>query len=207
MKHFLLFLFLFPVLVFAQPNSQNFSQPSFRLGAQVGYGYRIGEISRYMISTYQNEKQLRNNVSFGTDFSYYFNKNIGFGIKYNGVVNSTSIFDNYYEKFLRKVNINYLGAFFGVRFLMNQNRNCLFANSGVGYVNFRDNIHIINGNSYAFLSEIGFDFFVTKYFALGLQVSLSIGALENIYIENKKISGIRENLTHVDISLGFRFYK
>jgi hypothetical protein len=50
------------------------------------------------------------------------------------------------------------------------------------------------------LAEIGYDFFVNKYFAIGLQTSL--------LIELKKGKwGEPENLSHIDISLGFRFYK
>ena len=198
--------------------------PRFRVGAQIGYGCRVGPICRYMATQFGNIPKHRSNVSFGTDISYYLKNDIGFGIRYNGIYTSTS--ENYkfpligIGKVSKKIGIHHFGAFFGARYFLKQNRYCIFANAGVGYVGFRDNTSVFNesakitGSSAAFYGEIGFDFLNTKYVAIGLQVSLCAGALGtgtfsigDRTITEKLDNSLRESLTHIDISLGFRLYK
>jgi len=194
MKHFSLFLLMFPIIVFGQrnlpenpkpdilpkPQTTKPISPKFRVGAQVGYGHRLGAIYRYMSSEFSEFKDMskhRSNVSFGTDFSYYLKQNIGFGIKYNGIYTS-SVADYRFPyvgavKVFQKTDIHYIGPFIGARYFLTQNRYCIFANFGGGYVRFRDKISILDesakviGNTAAFFGEIGFDFLVTKYLAIG----------------------------------------
>ncbi|MCL2435828.1 MAG: hypothetical protein FWD09_06810 [Lentimicrobiaceae bacterium] len=61
-------------------------------------------------------------------------------------------------------------------------------------------------------AQIGYDFFVSKYLAIGLQLSMTLGALNsmNVTVDNvteKQTLAQRETLNHIAISLGFRFYK
>jgi len=57
----------------------------------------------------------------------------------------------------------------------------------------------ITKNSAAFFAEIGYDFFPTKYFTIGLQTAM--------FLEFKKGKLIDpENMSHIDVSLGFKFY-
>jgi len=195
----------------------------FRVGAQIGYGCRVGPICRYINPVFRNMAKYRSNVSFGADISYYLKNDIGFGIKYNGIYTSSSV--NYElpiigaGKLYQKIDIHYFGAFFGARYFLKQSKYCIFVNAGAGNIRFRDRIRTpkeeakVTGSSAAFFGEIGLDFFVTEYFAVGLQVSLCAGALgavsfssKDLTIAGKVDNSLRENLTHIDISVGFRFY-
>jgi len=111
-----------------------------------------------------------------------------------------------------KIGIHYIGAFTGTRTFLGK-RHCVFANVGIGYIRYanealthKDHV-VIDGNSAAFSADIGYDFFVTRNFAIGLQASMTLGISGyrvNKYFMNEQY---KENVSHVDVSLGFRFYK
>ena len=63
----------------------------------------------------------------------------------------------------------------------------------------KDRIVNVSKNSAAFFAEIGYDFFITKYFAIGLQTSALID------LKNGKLT-TPHNMSHIDVSLEFRFY-
>ena len=107
MKHIFLFLILFPAIVFGQsinsdtlpkPQSPNSKLPVIRVAAQVGYGYRNAYITQSTYYSMQERKlvsvsnsmknhlqKLNHNISYGADFSYFFIKHLGIGLKYNGI--------------------------------------------------------------------------------------------------------------------------
>jgi len=216
--------------------------PQFRVGAQIGYGYRNAYITQ---STYYSNgvskpisnsmkehlQQLNNNICYGADFSYFLKCNIGFGIQYTGIgtcAESSSVlfpFEDGSEirgSISEKVGIHYIGTYCATRFFLTPNNHCFFASAGVGYVRSNNDLLInnkgtvIKDNSVAFVAEFGYDFFVTKNLAIGLQASLFLGSLKYFtYIIDNGIITLEEsirqkkrlNLSHLDISLGFRFYK
>jgi len=242
-KYYLTTILLITVIVFSGflSNAQNSSDtlpeiqtsktlPKFRIGAQIGYGYRTAPIDAYASPEMKTHNtKLKNNLCFGADMSYYFKKNFGIGIKYNGIYAgslSTNIrlLQNdliYHGLLSEKIGIHFMGGFLSTRFFPNtNNKHFVFVNVGAGYVRFRDNMIIINlpvkitGNTAAFVAELGYDFWVTKHLAIGFQVAMMIGSLKFIDItvgnETERVALDklqRENLTHVDITLGFRFYK
>jgi len=230
MKHFLLFLFLFPALVFAQPKSDNFSQPSFRVGAQVGYGHKTALIpAESSAAMAEHLRKLSHNISYGVDFSYYFkssfefiNNNLGVGLKYNAnqtkvqTENVPLLKDNgalFYGTLLERYRVDYIGPFLGVRSFMGKNRHLAFGHFGFGLVKYRNNAQVgfeeflLKGQAIAFSADIGYDFFVTQNFAIGLIASLTLGNVEYKTDNLKNLRSGKENVTHVDIALGFRFYK
>jgi len=198
--------------------------PKLKIGAQAGYGYRFASIP-YTTNSIMNRhlKKLKNNLSFGADFSYFFTNNIGVGIKYNAIVShalTDSIFYSFadgvkYYNYLSELSNTHLFApIIATQFFIVPKKHCLFANVGVGYVRYHNkailfiastqsnpikDIVTIPKNSAAFFAEIGYDFFVHKSFAIGLQVSTLIELRKGKLIEPN-------NLSHIDISLGFRFY-
>jgi hypothetical protein len=205
--------------------------PKFRIGAQIGYGYRMASIPEETPQEMKSHtKKLKNNLSFGADMSYYFKKIFGIGVKYNGIYASSLSTDirymfpdgTVYQGVLsEKIGIHYVGGFLSTRFFPNSNnKHCVFLNAGAGYVRFSEKMVVIDlpakitGNTAAFCAEIGYDFFVTKHLAIGLQISMMLGSLGAIDLTVGKITerieldkSQREGLSHIDISLGFRFYK
>jgi hypothetical protein len=197
---------------------------NLRFGAQVGYGYRFAHTPLTNDSTMLSHlNKLKHNVSFGADISYYFTNYLGVGIKYNAIIArvvTDSIFYTFlnsakkYDYLSELVNVHYFAPFLVAKIFTIPHKQCFFANAGVGYVRYNHKAFLyrsagileitevanIAKNSAAFFAEIGYDFFVNKYFAIGLQTSLLIELKKGKWIEP-------ENISHLDISLGFRFYK
>ena len=201
------------------------SPQKFRIGAQAGYGYRIARIQNSSDDPVMQDhlEKLKHNLSFGADLSYYFTNFIGVGIKYNAIVSHvvtndiTYHFadgDKKYNYLSELVDIHYFAPLFTTQFFTLPHKQCLFANAGAGYVLYRRNAMLFKQgkvpetqeiantfkHSAAFFAEIGYDFFVSKHFAIGLQTSLLVEFKKGKWVEP-------ENLSHIDISLGFRFYK
>ena len=196
--------------------------PRFRIGAQVGYSYRLGAIDQAFTS---EESKLVHNVNYGADISYYFKNNLGLGVKYWGnsakasskyllVLGSSAQSINISEA----IEVHYLGAFFGTRHFLMRNKYCISIDGGVGYVRYVDKINgtdtKVTGNTVAFMGEVGNDFMVTNFLAINLQLSVSIGVLRsltassgNIIVKEKLKRSERELLSYIGVSLGFRFYR
>lgn len=193
--------------------------PKLRFGAQFGYGYRFERgfnehwRDHHGVDCYLFK--LKNGVSFGADITYYFSKYMGAGIKYNGIYSQAKLskdfaiespFDWFIIRTSEKVSIHYIGVFYAVRYFIIPHKHCIFLNAGVGYIGYRNKLkslspigvrsEILTEGTLAFSAEIGHDFLVTKSFALGLQVSTVIDLLNN------QING-----SHIDVTLGLRFWK
>jgi hypothetical protein len=190
--------------------------PKLKLGVQTGYGYRIAPMQETNDPVlYSHLLQLKHCLSFGADLSYYFTDYIGVGLKYNANIAHALTNDIFYDgtkyNYLSElVDIHYIAPFLAVQIFTKPQKQCFFANVGAGYMRYSNNAILYKSftipvkkevaNSVAFFVEIGYAFFVSKYLAIGLQSSLLIGGLKNERWSNL------ENLSHVDISLGFRFY-
>lgn len=194
--------------------------PKLRFGAQVGYGYRF-ERGLYphdsgypAINDYSFK--LKNGVSFGADLTYYFSKYMGAGIKYSGIYSqaklSTAVFADAPENAFcapisEKIDIHYIGIFYAARYFVIPHKHCILLNAGIGCIKYRNKMIYFTGfngtfdetldeATLAFSAEIGHDFLVTKSLAIGLQVSTVIDLLI------KRING-----SHIDVTLGLRFWK
>jgi len=214
MKSKILFLTL---LLFLSIFSAN-ATPKLRLGAQVGYGYGLAPIVETDNLIMENHfKKLKHKLNFGADFSYYFTKYIGVGIKYNGSVSHAVTDDVFkgYHQLSELADIHYFAPLIATQYFIVPRKHCIFANVGAGYLMYnnkalivrkvgnyfeKEEVKNITKNSAAFFAEIGYDFLVTKYFAIGLQISALI-ELTNVKLNEP------ENLSQIGVSLGFRFYK
>jgi len=118
-----------------------------------------------------------------------------------------------YSMISEKFETHYIGAFFETRGFLGKNKHCVFGNVGVGYIRYNNDAKIayedvkIIGNSAAFSAEIGYDFLITKNFAIGLQTSFMLGFVNYLVDNVKPKTPQKENLSHLNITLGFRFYK
>jgi outer membrane protein W len=217
--------------------------PKLRIGAQAGYGYRNAYITQstyYSTEEYRSRPisnsmknhllKLNNNISYGADISYFIKDYIGFGLRYNGInarASSEVLFPLENESDVRgslseKIGIHYVGILIATRYFLPSQKHCLFANIGAGYVEYKNRLaingykHTIADDSAGIVAEFGYDFFVTKNVAIGLQASVFFGSQkyfsyiidkENVTLSKSIRQPRRLNLNHLDISLGFRFYK
>ena len=198
--------------------------PKLRLGAQVGYGYRFANRpSTGDPNMNKHLKKLKNNLSFGADLSYYLKDYLGVGIKYNANVthvvteNVSYMFQDgtkvFYNQFSELIGTHYLGAYLLMQYFVIPQKQCIFVNVGAGYLRHTNDVgtyklkypsgkerivHVAK-NSAAFFAEIGYDFFITKHFAIGLQTSALI-ELKKVLLTDP------ESISHIDVSLAFRFY-
>jgi hypothetical protein len=214
------------------PKPQTINKPPrLRIGAQIGYGHRLADITAGTAALEKHEAKLKRNLSYSSDISYYFKNNFGIGIKYNGIsarALSTDIpflLDDgtvWHGLFSENIGIHYIGGFFAARYSVapENNKHFVFANVGLGYAKFIDNMIMLaysakmTGGTAAFFAEIGYDFLITKYFAVGFQLSVTVAHIKVMNftmgetsqrIELDKTQ--QENISHLDISLGFKFYK
>jgi hypothetical protein len=215
MKRIFFIILIFPAFIFAHPKIEIDTLPKsqvpnplpqFRIGAQFGYAYRTIPTPLDASAAMKSHlSKLRNNLSYGADVSYFFNKKmsilknkIGMGIKYNGT---------YSEEF----KTHYIGALLAGRTFLGKNKHCVFGNVGAGYIRYHNDAEIAykniasTGNLAAFFAEVGYDFLITQYFAIGLQASFTFGFANHIIDPSRKLQ--KENLSHLDISIGFRFYQ
>ena len=202
--------------------------PKFRIGAQIGYAYRFGHIPNNIHPNLRNHlNQLKSNFGYGADMTYYFKKNIGLGVKYTGISTKAET-SNFpvenggaiigYVPVSQKVDIHYIGGTFAARRFIKVNKQCFFANISLGCLMYRDNVTVFGervkttGNTFGFMVEVGYDFFASKYLAIGLQLSTALGMLNTVSYTHgnvtiKETLPQRENLSYINIALGFRFYK
>ena len=191
--------------------------PKLRLGAQVGYGNRLASFpSTNDPNMNMHLKKLKHNLSFGADISYYFKDYLGVGINYNANVKHavtediTSVYPSgtnvFYKQFSELIGTHYVGAFLATKIYTLPQKQCVFANVGAGYLRYEDYAISFNKvitdvakNNAAIFVEIGYDFFVTKRFAIGLQTS---GLID---LKKEKLPDVK-NMSYIDISVGFRFY-
>jgi len=174
--------------------------PKFRLGAQIGYAYRFLPEQKYYSPPNQQEydSKFKNNLCYGVDITYYFLGNyLGLGLKYNGTytqAKQAKIKDwpdgtSGILPISEKIGIHYIGAYLSGRYFVKPNKHCLFANAGAGLSIYRNKATFMYYGDYitdiqrklsiesiaTFSAEIGYDFFVTKSLAIGVQITSSVG--------------------------------
>jgi hypothetical protein len=232
-KHFFTAILIFATFCFfacpinAQTGTDSLSKPllvklpELRLGTHIGYGYKFARIPNNHSPEIQKYfSKLQHNLCFGTDISHFYSKYMGFGFKYNALHTQVASDehlripdgDNFMHASSEKRWIHNISVFLAGRYFIVPNKHYLFANVGIGYVRYQSKIDFYSGranskltdNNAALLAEIGYDFFVIKSLAIGLQVSTYIGLLKYL---NKEELLEHYKVTHIDITLGFRFYK
>jgi hypothetical protein len=206
--------------------------PHWRFALNGGYAYNLGkDVPTFdtRIQTYNN--QMRSSFNFGAEINYFVvNGQMGIGINYenvssqntlNGVTysNSGQIFTN--NNLSDNLNIQYIGPMYTVinrQIKHNQVKNALIINVGMGNLTYTDNKRVdlmnykITGSTLGTYYSIGYDRFISKNIALGIQLSLITGLLTNydlfdgtatthIQLDNTSY----QSLSHVSLTVGLRF--
>jgi len=203
------------------------SIPSFRIAVQGGFAYQLGKVDNSQGSEMTEfQKDLKKGSCYSADVTYFFSEALGLGVRYSNshysanFVSSLSFQDGSTRKgtFHEEMNLNFVGPFLSYRWLSPDARNAFYINYGLGYLGMVDDAVIfekfkIKGGTLGHLGDIGYDFSITKHFALGATISLvtgtctsytlynSAGASETIKLDKDKY----ETYSHLSFSIGFRF--
>jgi hypothetical protein len=215
------------------PESTNpqtlFFDKKLRIGITGGYSNRLARIpsgiDESLLSYY---KDLKSGFNYGLDFTYYFNYRSGIGIKFNKYRSIVSPIDIYIElpdgtietgKMSDDVTIRYLGLAYSFKGKAAQNTGWFFGDVGFGLLGYRDNAVLIDnllieGNTFGYNVDFGYDFRLSEGLALGFQISLFTGILTSVDVtmdEKKETVDLEEDsyegLGRFDISVALRFLK
>ncbi|MDR1347133.1 MAG: autotransporter outer membrane beta-barrel domain-containing protein [Prevotellaceae bacterium] len=203
--------------------------PHFRFALNGGWSYRTAKIVDIQPDFKEYARDLKSGFHYNMDMFYYFTEMFGVGLKYNNALFSNEInnvqvtYDDgstKYGKMSDNIQINFIGALFSGRFFNAKKKNCWLTDIGLGYLGYKDKITLVSdtqtlkGNTLGFYVSVGYDIGISKNFALGFQLSVVTGSLnqfkltdgnrtETIKLEKDKY----ENLSRIDLSIGLRFNK
>ncbi|WP_162795913.1 hypothetical protein [Pedobacter nanyangensis] len=163
---------------------------------------------------------LKSGYHYGIDATYFV-KSWGLGLKFNQFKSSNSGFSTFEDA---RVSISdhltttFVGPSFSAKKSSASNVHTFVFGLGMGYLGHRDNSSIGNipvkltGSTFGAAIDAAYDVKVTKYLALGAQLSMVGGSLSKITVEGMGVSEVRklednqrENLSRLDVSLGARF--
>ncbi len=204
----------------------------WRFALNGGYAYNLGKsvpTSDTRLETYDN--QIRSGINLGGEINYFIvNGQIGIGINYenvtsqnslNGVtyLNNGEIFTN--NTLSDNLNIQYVGPMYtGIsrRIKNNQVKDALIINVGMGNLTYTDNKRVdlknykITGSTLGTYYSIGYDRFISKNMALGIQLSLITGILSNYdQFDGSSTTHVQldinshQSLSHLSLTIGLRF--
>jgi len=205
--------------------------PHFRLAISGGWSYRTAKISPdipFDFTDYYNK--LKSGFHYDIDASYYFTEMLAVGLKYNEFLSSNKIIGNVYVTYPDgttqygdlndNIRIKFIGPTLSARLFNSTKKNYLLMELGLGYMDYRDKgglvsiPAIIKGSTLGSYWSIGYDFGLSKDFALGFQLSLLTGQLYQYTVSDgittktvKLDNNSYENLARIDLSIGLRFNK
>jgi hypothetical protein len=204
------------------------SSPKIRLALNGGFSYDPKKFDNSSLSGLENYyKELRSGYHIEGDFTYFFDKYIGVGVKYSLFKSSNSMDNVNFEyqngdeatgTLADDISITFIGPQFSSRFLNKSQKNALILNSAIGYLAYKNNQLLVDpitvkGNALGFVFEIGYDIGITENLAFGVQIGATSGNIKKLKIENGpiteeiKLSG-NERLqasARLDFSLGLRY--
>lgn len=203
-----------------------------RLALNGGYAYNLGkDVPAFdtRIQTYDN--QMRSGFNFGAELNYFFiNGQMGIGINYENVSSQNSLngvtYSSLGQIFTNNIlsdnlNIKYIGPMYTCisrQIKGNGIKDALIINVGMGNLSYTDTKIVdlrnykITGSALGTYYSIGYDRFISKNMALGIQLSLIRGLLSNydrfdgtstthVQLDNNSY----QSLTHLSLTIGLRF--
>lgn len=202
----------------------------WRFGLACGYSRWIAKNPSGIssdLSSYING--LKNGFNYAADVTYYFNQRWGVGVKYHGFNSSNSIDDYSVTSTDGTVTtgtvsdkewIQYVGPYGSYRYVLpSDKRNVLYANLGVGYAFYRDKAVTlatsdvtITGHQVGAFANLGYDYFITKNFALDFELGFDVAKLSKYKTDDGTTTETvsldkdsRVSLSTLDFSVGLRY--
>lgn len=203
--------------------------PKFRIAIHGGYSHMLAKVSNELGSDFQSYvKDLKSGFHLGGDVSYYFNPVVGIGLKCHVFKSSNSMDDiyvedddgnRYYGIMSDKITTTFVGPTFSTRFLDKKKANAFIMSVGIGYLGYVNRgVFItelnIKGSTPGLTLDFAYDVAISEHSALGLQISLITGSLSKLEVSDGQRTetltleeGSYENISRIDLSVGFRFGK
>ena len=196
--------------------------PRWRLAINGGWSLRLAKVIETNSSSQTDYlRELKSGYAYGADVTYFWSKKSGIGAKYDVYRSKNEYYDISGPLLLSDdISITYIGPYYSSRFLTSNKKNSLFMNLGLGYVGYKDDAFVLNsdllltGGTAGLLVEVGYDFGLSKSFAMGIQVSLIGGTLTQYKIDdgfNTQTIELNEDeyegLGRINISVGLRLIK
>jgi hypothetical protein len=204
-----------------------FSIPRFRLSFSGGLSYLTSEMSDDIPDDFEGYyNELKSGKHITADFNYYFTEKFGAGLRYSRFRTSNSM-DNIYitdhlgvtrtGKLSDDITTSFYGAMFSVRFRNRNNNGALMLGASSGFIDYRNYAVMvddlkISGSTFGHVFDAGYEIATGRNLLIGIQVSLTLGYLTTITVENgveKEIIQLEndnfEGMNRVDFALGIRF--
>ncbi len=191
-------------------------QPDYqviRFAINIGYGHRTAPLADNIPSNMESYyKKMKSGIAIEGLISGFTSEVIGFGLKYN-LFRSSGTNDQYGEE---KISINFIGPSFTTRLLSPDKNNAFISSLILGRMGYTDKMQNgyrqLQGSTFGMGWDLGYDFKLSKYTALGFQLSLLSGTLTKLSLKNGiSVTEIdldeneREGLGRIDFSIGLRF--
>jgi hypothetical protein len=214
------------VFIEKSEKEQNTYRGKLRIGAYGGFSYLTGKIPDNIDLLLQDHlKRLKNGFHLGGDFSIFLNKYTALGAKYSifitqDEVNDVMFYDSLGNLFMGKIAERVLVHYFAPHIFLRAGKdagNIFFVFDGsIGCLLYR-NLGVIGlsdftmkGFTIGISIAPGIEFKVTPTFSINLNAGLTVGILNNMTMRKNgvtnAINDAKENISRVDLSLGFRWY-
>ncbi|MGE5393151.1 MAG: hypothetical protein ACM3P1_00330 [Candidatus Saccharibacteria bacterium] len=204
----------YPGTVIAEPEKlTNPDFPHWRIGLNGGISRQTATLALevpYEMVDYA--ESLQSGINLNGDVFYYFSENIGVGAKYVAFGStadkiSNSNLDNF------NLNVRFYGPALSGRLMNQTKKNAFFFNAAIGKVDYKILMPMIRltGNTLSSMFEVGYDVRIYKSLALGMQLSYLAGYISSFNgysgygSGSMELSGYRESLNRLDLSVGVKF--
>ena len=162
----------------------------FRFGLEGGGGFRFGKISKDVPDDFKSYmKKLKRGIVYGADATWFFNEFMGVGVRYkafsasNGTTVTVTDNSGYSSSGKMKDNIHiaFIGPMYCTRFSSGNGLHTFTADIGVGYLSYLDKGMLLEkmkltGGTLGLLYNIGYDYALSRKWAIGVNLSLVEGS-------------------------------
>lgn len=197
--------------------------PKARITLQFGYTHRTKRIPEGVNQdTKDYYRKLKNTFNIGSDINFFLNENSLLGISGSYSQARSTLPDlvdiDSTGNIIAQGDLNtndklfYVGpSYFNRSSSSNAKRHLLFGLT-MGYYGYNQNLEWIGetvkvtGGTIGYGFSLGVDFLTSENFAVGLQASILMGWLKKVKADGVLIElAEKENLTRIDLTIGFRF--
>ena len=199
--------------------------PKFKIGANIGYGWRGAKLSNEIQADMRNYyKEMKSGLIWDGTFHYYFNDAYGIGLVYSAYNVENSIYAQHIETgetgmLKTKNSITFIGPVFATRNVSNNKKWIFNLSAGLGYMGYHSKETINNQYAKATGSTVGFQWSISEeyklddHWGIGIDLSMLSGLLNSV---NSDINGNKstfnfeknkkEGLGQFRLSTGIRYY-
>lgn len=206
--------------------SKTTSLPHFRIAVNGGFSRLLAKTSESVEPKNRDYvSALKSGYNYGIDATYFISKEWGLGVKFNQFRSSHvgTLYDEYYIPMtIETVMVHtFIGPSLASKYVSPSGKHTLLSSVALGYMGYLSDVRSfmtqITGGTVGAVIDIGYDYSITKRFAIGPQLSFAGGVLNKLTYKgyssyNKNVSytqeldkNNRESMSRLDISFGARF--